>query len=465
MDVASSDSPFRLRDLIALVHDTGPEDVPEHLVDEAKSILLDALACSIASRGKGSASSPFPQEFRSGSHHRVVWANSTQFSAPDATFLNCYYQSWLDFDAIQYGAGHAAAVLLPPLMALFDIDLIDSRRVLLAYVVGTETMAVLGETLAAESRRRGYHPSSTLGAVACALACAWALGADERCLADAASLAASTSYGVLANLDTAARPVQLANTARNGLVTAATAIASSQRMFSADHWLQRLRILAGSGAEPPRRWASPWALDDSHTFLKTYPACGFIPPTVTEVSSALAAAQVDPRRVRHMVVELPPLLAAPVAVGRPATVNEARFSLRYALALLLTFGCPAAHHYSLDYVASSELGAAMSKISIEVSEGQPAPGGRTPNGGRLSVEVVGGTDVTIHLQIPSFIKPYDMWAVAEHKFRAEAACVEMTDASEGCVTAVRGFEACTSTQWRVATNLPIPPLPRGRTRC
>ena len=82
----------------------------------------------------------------------------------DATLINGTASHALDYDDMVGSlAGHASAMLVPPLLALGEYLGSSGRDLAVAYVVGFETACRIGRGVHHHHYDKGWHPTSTLG--------------------------------------------------------------------------------------------------------------------------------------------------------------------------------------------------------------------------------------------------------------------------------------------------------------
>src|SRR6185295_6142765 len=96
----------------------------------------------------------------------------------------------LDFDDHEdLGFTHPSAVLVPALLALGEERGASGASVIDGYVAGYEAIARVGAPMIRDHYERGWHATSTIGAIGAAAACARLLGLDARRATCAVALA------------------------------------------------------------------------------------------------------------------------------------------------------------------------------------------------------------------------------------------------------------------------------------
>lgn len=428
---------------------TSARDIPPQLLWESKGNLLDALACVAAVHYAPCQSvlgGPTPQNPLV---RNQAWATAEGLSLFDRCFANCMRMNAWDYDAVHYGAGHASAILIPALISLFEEGYVGARDVLTGFVVGVEAMALLGESFAGGLRDLGYHPSSCLGGVSCALACSWAIGRSKAEISTAMDLAMTAAMGRSSQLPTSHRPFQLATAAASGL-SAAVLASKAQSATAPREWWDSLLALEARGSTPSRSWGRPWALEASQTLIKSFPACGYIEPVVTAVAVALGNLGTDVRLeawcLDRLEVHLPHDFVKPLFVGIPANLEQARFSLAYALAVLLIEGCVTPQAYDEAVISRRDLHALQERVLIlRCGEVPRRHSQDAAHEGHIRL-YRNGSVRCLALRMPARIRGVDVWEQAEHKFLAV-----VPNATE-LIQCVERFEEATVADWTVSVE-------------
>jgi 2-methylcitrate dehydratase PrpD len=264
----------------------------------AQRALLDTVAVILASRG--AAVTPMLEPLSEAGR----WAARAHF---------------LDFDDLHLpSTAHISAVCAPAAMASGG----GSR----AYLAGAGVMARLGVALGWRHYSAGWHATCTAGAPAAAVAAAVAQDLKADRIAAAMALAVPAAGGVQRAFGTAAKSLQVAFAVEAGIRAAALAAAGAD----ADPQVleQWLGLVGGD----------PAALPDSHESIpgglavKVYPCCYALQRPIAPVR---ALGEVDPARVRRVVVRTPASALTPLIHDRPTTGLEGKFSLAYGVACAL----------------------------------------------------------------------------------------------------------------------------------
>jgi 2-methylcitrate dehydratase PrpD len=299
---------------------------------------------------------------------------------------------------------HVSSAVLAALLSAASAEDLDGRELLSAYVVGIWVCEVLAPGAGRRLLRVGLHPTATVGAIAAAAAVSRAFGMDaERC-ATALGLAASGSYGTLANFGTMAKPLQAGTAAANGWLAASLA----RRGVTAGRWGGRrldnagpvLRTLLGDDVID-RIWSDLAEEDpDGERALaavrnvahKPYAACLL---THSAIGAAIGLSSRLPlgapgASIRSVTVRASEETIAAAGVLRPTTGYEAKFSLPYCVATGLTAGAVPVQAFADDFGRDEASLALAERVLLERDdrlEGFAVD---------LLVELVDGTRLSAH---------------------------------------------------------------------
>jgi 2-methylcitrate dehydratase PrpD len=305
-------------------------------IEAARAALLDTLTVSFLAVHEDVVPVALSYAVEQPGARSLVWTTAATTSAEAAAFANATIAHALDFDDVApQWRGHPSAVLFPALMAVApDAPL---HAILAAYVQGYAYGAWVGGEVGDEHYRRGWHATSTVGALAAACACACLLGLDPSQTRHAISIAASQAAGMQTNFGTTTKPAQ-----------AGFAAAAAVRSVS----------LARLGLE-----ASPDAVDGLRGFVGLYggrPAASSSFAPDTDAVLRLEAKRFPSCHATHRAVlaalrlrdRLGPTVAGadrisivntpnlnmPLLKRKPVTATEARFSIEYCVAAALLDG-------------------------------------------------------------------------------------------------------------------------------
>lgn len=289
---------------------------PEQLRRAAGRARFDHLACATAGKQVPAV---------------VALRRSAGFSAPEqVAALQAAAAHALDRDDLHWPSlSHPGGVIWPVILALRDEAEAGDEEVAFAAGAGYEATTRLALALGPEHRRY-WHATATAGTIGAAVAAAVLLGLDERGTTQAAAHAASVAGGsILCMVErSGTRIFHRMHAVATGIAAARAALAG---LCGTTGGLQGERgLFAAMGGHAERLFAAPAAGAIGDVSFRLHAATGFAHAAIE------AAQEVAPADARsRVVVELPAASAALASNSRPATDEEAWWSVPYAVAVTL----------------------------------------------------------------------------------------------------------------------------------
>jgi 2-methylcitrate dehydratase PrpD len=260
-------------------------------------------------------------------------------SAESAALINGVAAHVLDYDDVSLD-GHPSAILVPAILAQGEASESNGAEMLTAYVAGFE---VWGELLAREPtplHRKGWHPSSVLGTVAAAAACAKLRRLDGGGAATAMAIAASMASGLVANFGTMTKSFQVGRAAQSGVIAARLAQAGMTASLDAlEHPAGLLAALSPEGkAELDRPFNAAqkeWHIVRHGLNIKRYPICYATHRSIDAALGLVERHRLSPDEVDRIHVSTGKTQLLMLRNSRPQTGLEAKFSMQFAMAAAL----------------------------------------------------------------------------------------------------------------------------------
>lgn len=175
------------------------EDLPADVVAYARKVVLDALGCQLACSQlpHGRIATEFARE-HAGRPDATVIGSDFKTSVEHAALVNGIFGHGDEIDGILELFGHAAAVLVPTVLAVGERERASGRAVIVALVAGYDVAGRISkagfslETLAP----RNWQQGSTGGSIAAAAAAGSLLRLDQQQMQAAFGLAAEQACGL-----------------------------------------------------------------------------------------------------------------------------------------------------------------------------------------------------------------------------------------------------------------------------
>jgi len=311
----------------------------------------------------------------------LIWGTSSSASAPDAALANGTAAHALDFDDMCFvSLAHPSAPLVPAIIAAGELAGTSGQEVLDAYVVGFEIQARLGRLMNPRHYQRGWHCTSTLGAISAAAGAARLLGLNAAATAHALAIAASSASGLKENFGTMVKPLHAGLAARDGVLAAMFARAGMTASASAFDGTQGYLHAFDSEREDlstvTADLGSRWEILDTGITVKLYPSCAGTHPTLDAVLDLLADERFTAEDVQRIDVDVDPIVPTILIYERPATPLEAKFSLPFCVAAAVVFGSVGIDTFDVARIGDPRVASLMSRVTMHVDEeigkGKPA---------------------------------------------------------------------------------------------
>jgi len=335
-------APDLTRSVAAFIVNTKYEDIPEDVVALGKKTLLDGFGLALA--GSASVVAPVVRQYIStlglARKSATVVGTSLKVPARFAAFANGMSIHADDYDDTG-SALHVAAPILPPAFALCEEGRRSGRDLMLAFHVGVEAASKIGDAIFPRHDREGFHTTGTIGSFGSAAACAKLRGLNAEQTAYALGIAASQAGGIRRNFGSMTKAFHAGHAAENGSVAAD--LASLGFTAAGDVLETPLGFFqaAGGGFDPSaivNRLGRPWMFASPGDLIKRFP-CGTIQQPVMDATlrliaqHAINAVDVDRVEVGGNQSNVNTLFR-----HRPTTGLEAKFSMEFAVAILLVDG-------------------------------------------------------------------------------------------------------------------------------
>jgi 2-methylcitrate dehydratase PrpD len=235
----------------------------------------------------------------------------------------------LDFDdTYAPGLAHLSAPVAPAAVVFGAERDATVGEVISAYATGFEAMARLSAANHPAMRERGWHPTSTCGAVGAAAAAAELLGLDDERRRTALRLALLGTSGLRAAFGSDGKSLQ---------VGAAAAVGVRAAVLAAGGATARAEVEAGWEQAYGARWVEPdpAAGRAIHAnWIKAYPCCLQTHGAIDAALEARATTGDDVEVAVH------PVSLTAADIDDPADGLEAKFSIPYLTAYALMRGAP-----------------------------------------------------------------------------------------------------------------------------
>jgi len=277
-------------------------------------------------------------------------------SPAEAALANGYAAHAVEMDEnFLIGLGHLCAVVVPAILSVGCEADLRGRQALDALIVASEVMARIGGALDRAHTDRGWHGTSTIGALAAAVACGRLMGLAAPEMTHALALSVSMSAGPKVQFGTEAKPLHAGLAAQAGVMAARLARsglrASDKALEGASGFgelYSGVKQADWSGVLPLD--GEPLAIEWSGMAFKLWPSCGATHKAIAGVLALRQQHGFGAEDVASVTVEVSHGILLNLRYPEPKNHKEAQFSMQYAIALALRFGRLTLADYTPDAV-------------------------------------------------------------------------------------------------------------------
>ncbi|MCO5090215.1 MmgE/PrpD family protein [Bosea sp. (in: a-proteobacteria)] len=332
---------------------------------------------------------------------RVPLLDGTYVNSMDqAAFVHAIAGHAIDYDDCEMtGATHPSTVLVPALLAVQSQRNKGSERLINALAVGTSVSVALGRAMGFAHYEQGWHPTSTIGPVAGAVALAHLLELNDEQTRHAISLAVSQAGGMQRNFGTEGKPMHAgfaASAAVRAALLAEAGVTADKNGLGPGGFFD----LYGAGGEPVE--SIKVDLNVGTLSRKLFPCCYGTHRLIGashEVRSELGASLPETARIE---VTVPYGGLRPLRVVDPRTGLEGKFCASYCTAVALEQGWVGLEDFTDSAVHRPRIRSLMERITVTEDE---LEGDEIPIGvdhGTVRVRVKDGERVLAAAEMSAF---------------------------------------------------------------
>jgi 2-methylcitrate dehydratase PrpD len=310
----------------------------------------------------------------------TVWGTNLRTSATGAALANGTSAHALDYDDMCFvSLAHPSAPLVPALLAAAELVGASGAQVVDAYTIGFEIEARLGRVMNPRHYQRGWHCTSTLGAIGAAAAVSRLMKLDPRTAAHAIAIAASESSGLKENFGTMVKPLHAGLAARDGVLAALLArsglTASERALDGPQGFLRAMDSERDTLEHEASDLGVRWELVDTGITVKLYPSCAATHPALDAILTLRQREACTADDVDRIQIDVDAITPTVLIYERPSTGLEAKFSMPFCAAAALLDGRVGIDTFDAERIADPQLMSLMGRIAIQVD---PALGVEAP---------------------------------------------------------------------------------------
>jgi 2-methylcitrate dehydratase PrpD len=370
------------------------DEIPAAVRHEAKRTLLNSLGAALGGCRDAAIEHALAVLRRfAGRPEATILGRAERADALTAAFINGASANVLDFDDTHLATViHPAAPVVPAVLAVAERTRVTGAQLLHAALLGIEVECRIGNAVSPWHYSRGWHITSTCGAIGAAAAAARLLGLDVERTTWALGLAANQACGLVETLGSMGKSVSVGNAPRNGIVAA---LLAREGVTAAPTTLEGPRGFLRVMGERPNldaidaRLGAEW--ESARNTYKPYP-CGIVlHPAVDALLEVRATHGLRAEDVDRVTIRGNPLLRQRTDRPAPRSSREASVSAQHTAAVCLIHGACGVAQYADACVVDPAVLALGGRVSVDedpaIPVGAAIVGVRTRDGRTLTQEV------------------------------------------------------------------------------
>ncbi|WEK48320.1 MAG: MmgE/PrpD family protein [Candidatus Andeanibacterium colombiense] len=334
-----------------------PADWPEPAREAARAAFIDVVSVSVPGAVHPVTGKVFEAARHWGGGPSTVIGKGAKLAAPWAALVNGTAAHALDFDDnFDPAKAHASAVLVPAILALAEQQGSTGAECVDAYIVGLQILGRAGQGVNPYHRNRGWHATATMGAIGAAAACTRLLRLSAEQAAYALSISTSMAAGSMAQFGTDTKPLHAGLAANAGVMAASLARAGltaglgtfdgptgiNRLMVGPDYEVLRDNLETVDHGQTMRfdtaSVGEPLLILSNGLKLKRFPNCGSCHRAMDALLMLIEREGFTAGEVARIDVRAPLSHLNNLMYTDPRDAAQAKFSLEYALAVLLLTG-------------------------------------------------------------------------------------------------------------------------------
>jgi len=355
--------------------------VPTQVVDHAKDLLLDAIACQLAA-DLGDETSMFNAVLDAvgGDGPSTVVGDPRTRAMASAVLLNAFRTTAVTACDVYAPADlHTTPEIVPPVIALAEDRGSSGADALRAVISGLEVVTRLARGFDyPEFRRRGWHSPGVVGPLGAAAASASVLRLGGEATTHALAVAGSTAGGTWAASSSPTVKYHQSRAALTGFLSAMLAsegFTGSSAIVTHEQGGLFVAYAPGDPQAVVADLGSDWEL--LRISLRLWPGGARLQPPMTAAAQLLDDAPVAFDDIESVVVKVAPAMGAMQSwAARPRGTFAALASIPFAVAVTLRYRSPGPAHFGATGYDDPEIAAFLDRITVEGDPGVPGLGAR-----------------------------------------------------------------------------------------
>jgi len=324
--------------LAARVASANFEHIPTEAVEVSKQAILDFIGVTVAGMQEPLANILRQDASEQGGHPQAtVIGTGERTSVQQAALINGSAGHAHDYDDVQSAmTGHPTVPVAPAVLALAEHNGLTGADVITAFSAGVDTECIVARFAGNSHYQQGWHSTGTLGSFGAAAAAAVLLDLDESQIARALGIAGTQAAGLKSQFGTMCKPLHAGHAAATGAQAASLAakgFTSRENILEVEQGFVDTQSSSASPASFDKALAQPAYAQD---ILFKYHAACYLTHSAIEATAQLCEQNLfDPNQIKQVTVQVDRGHFKVCNIQEPATGLEAKFSLRFTVAMTL----------------------------------------------------------------------------------------------------------------------------------
>ncbi len=312
--------------------------IPSNAVEVSKQGLLDFIGVTIAGMDEPLAKILREDAAEQGGYPQAtVIGTAERVSVQQAALINGAAGHAHDYDDVQMAmSGHPTVPVAPAVLAMAEHYGLSGAQVVAAFSAGVDAECIIGRFAGASHYQQGWHNTGTLGTFGAAAAAAVLLDLDTAHTARALGIAGTQAAGLKSQFGTMCKPLHAGHAAATGAqaaILAAKGFSSRENILEIEQGFADTQSTSADPQKFNRAIEAPAYAQD--ICFKYHAACYMTHSAIEATANLCASNAFDPHQIKSVTVQVDPGHFKVCNIAEPQTGLEAKFSLRFTVAMTL----------------------------------------------------------------------------------------------------------------------------------
>lgn len=320
------------------------EEISIETVENTKKLLLDLIGVSIAGSQK-----IFPQmvtdyiESMGGRKESTLLSNRKKVPSLMAAFGNAVCAHALDMDdGYRYGGVHPGVSVIPAALAIGEKNTSSGKDLIVSIVCGYEIICRLAKFINPSHLKRGFHTTGTVGPFGAACASGLLEGLSERQMVNALALSGLQGAGLMeVMVDGAmAKPLNPGKAALSGVISVSLAKRGARApatMIEGNKGFLKAMSDKFDSENPMSNLGLKFHIDGQ--YIKLHASCRHTHAPIDALLDIKSEHNLPADQIMNIEIETYQIALDLCGLNQyPKTVEDAKFSLRFVIAMASCLG-------------------------------------------------------------------------------------------------------------------------------